>query len=165
MARSNACGGSCDHHAPSGASELLVTDVTTGAYTIGGTAVTMDTAGDNLINGFNNAIAAGGRGNLGGAGMEGFVVGKSSDAAGTTFAVMTMTQMDAALNPGNGSASLANIPPGFRKAILDTWANLGGTADQEAHAGGMDRERRDAVGAQRLLDEDRTNIMGDLTNI
>jgi len=111
-----------------GASELLVTDVTTGAYTIGGTAVTMDTAGDNLINGFNNAIAAGGRGNLGGAGMEGFVVGKSSDAAGTTFAVMTMTQMDAALNPGNGSASLANIPPGFRKAILDTWANLGGTA-------------------------------------
>jgi hypothetical protein len=60
--------------------------------------------------------------------MEGFVVGKSSDAAGTTFAVMTMTQMDAALNPGNGSASLANIPPGFRKAILDTWANLGGTA-------------------------------------
>ena len=112
----------------SGASELLVTDVTTGAYTIGGTAVTMDTAGDNLINGFNNAIAAGGRGNLGGAGMEGFVVGKSSDAAGTTFAVMTMTQMDAALNLGNGSASLANIPPGFRKAILDTWANLGGTA-------------------------------------
>jgi hypothetical protein len=120
-----------------GASELIVTDLATGAYTIGGDAVTMDAAGDTLINNFNAGIAAGGRGNLGGAGMEGFVVGKSSDTAGTTFAVMTMTQMDAALNPGSASpTTLGNIPPGFRKAILDTWANLGGTASAVSTAVG-----------------------------
>ena len=119
------------------ASELIVTDLTTGAYTIGGDVVTMDTDGDALINGFNAAVGAGGRGNLGGAGMEGFVVGKSTDTAGTTFAVMTMTQMDAALNPGNGvPATLINIPPGFRKAILDTWAGLGGTAAKVSAAVG-----------------------------
>lgn len=99
-----------------GASELLITNLTTGAYTIGGAAPTTDA----VLNGFNQAIGSGGVGNLAAQNMNAFTVGG--------FSELTMTQMDFNLGGGVAGINLSNIPPGFRKAILDTWQGLGGTA-------------------------------------
>ena len=63
------------------------------------------------------AYALGGSANgLGGASMEGFKVGNEYDAAGTTFASMTMAQMATAM----GGA----LPAGFQTAVDNTWAGL-----------------------------------------
>ena len=110
------------------ATELLITNATTGAYTIG----TVDSAAltEAELLAFNTSMGAGGFGNLAAANMNGFIVGTKASAAGTTFASMDMTTMDTALNSGVATSNdkLSAIPPGFRKAIAGLWQNLGGTA-------------------------------------
>jgi len=62
------------------------------------------------------AYALGGAaGGLAGASMEGFKVGNEYDAAGTSFASMTMAEMDTAMG---------GLPAGFQTAVDNTWAGL-----------------------------------------
>ncbi|MDC0904045.1 hypothetical protein OAS51_01170 [Candidatus Thioglobus sp.] len=108
--------------AANSADDLQMTDVAAGTYTLGATSANPS---DDTVNAFNGMFA-GSVQNLGGAGgaangMNKFTVGG--------FKIMAMGNMSDALNPGGSSgntndATLAYIPAGFKKAILDTWQGL-----------------------------------------
>ena len=104
------------------ADDLQMTDVAAGTYTLGAASAAPS---DATVNAFNGMFA-GSVQNLGGAGgaangMNKFTVGG--------FKIMAMGNMSDALNPSGASgtandATLAYIPAGFKKAILDTWQGL-----------------------------------------
>jgi hypothetical protein len=97
----------------------LILDLASGGYYVDGVP-----GNDANVNLFKQKVGAGGFGNLYAVPMEGFTVGG--------FSAMTMDAMNTALS-NNGYAAdtdaggvLANITPGFRKAIGDTFMGLVG---------------------------------------
>jgi len=99
------------------ADDNLILDLATGGYSVNGA-----NPSDTNVNLFKAKVGAGGFGNLSNTAMEGFTVGG--------FSAMTMSAMNTALGnngyaaDGDAGGVLANITPGFRKAIGDTFMGL-----------------------------------------
>jgi hypothetical protein len=112
--------------AGSTADDLVMISNATGSYSLDGVTINgaaPTTGMDTAVNNFNGMFA-GSTGNLGGTSAQADGMNKFTVAG---FKQITMGQMSHMLNNGDGSApdaTLAHIPAGFKKAILDTWQGL-----------------------------------------